>query len=318
MKQDLLNFYRGSRAGKLLLSFPRHLYKSLANRYLSDEAWCRDRFSWDQGYSLNLRNSKTLNEKLQYLKLFNRDPELAFWADKYGVRERVREILGERFLIPLLAISEDPARIQFEELVEPFIVKPTHSSGKTIIVRDRREANWTDVRRACHGWLKSNFYPVAREWHYKDIPPRIIVEKLLQDSAGELPSDFKCHCFHGRVVFVQVDIDRHTNHKRNFYDRNWSRMPFTWSVCVGSAPMWPPGREIDRPEKLIQMIDASEALAKRFPYVRMDWYLLEENLFFGEATFNHGGGFERILPIEWDCKLGDLLQLDSTHAQPVG
>ena len=90
-------------------------------------------------------------------------------------------------------------------------------------------------------------------------------------------------------------------------------MPFTWSVCVGDAPMWPPGRKVERTARFTQMIDASEALARQFQYVRIDWYVMEDSIFFGEATFNHGGGFERILPIEWDYRLGDLLQVDSPH-----
>jgi hypothetical protein len=266
-------------------------------------------FSWNQGYALNTASPKTLNEKLQFLRLRNHDPELSFWADKYHVRQRVAGILGDDVLIPVLAVAEDPRQIQFETLPEPFIIKPTHSSGKTIVVRDRTDVNWTKVRNTCEAWLNSNFYRESREWHYRDIHPRIIVEKLLQDENGEIPSDFKCHCFDGQATVVQVDIDRRTNHKRNFYDRNWSLLPFTWSVCAGNRPLWPTGREIRRPQRLTQMIEASEALAKRFQYVRIDWYLLQERLFFGETTFNHGGGFERILPVEWDYKLGDLLRL---------
>ncbi len=315
MKKQLLRIYRGSAAGKLALGLPRYAYKAITDRFLSDEDWCRNRFKWDQGYPVNLQAPKSLNEKLQYLKLYYQEPELVVHADKYGVRERVRAALGEDVLIPMLAYATDPNQIQFENLPEPFIIKPSHSSGKTIIVKDRAKMNWGDVRTACKGWLKSNFYRACREWHYKDIPPGIIVERLLQDQNGEVPSDFKCHCFNGKVFCVQVDLDRRTNHKRNFYDRNWSLLPFTWSVCVGDTPMWPNGRDVVRPEPLARMLEASDTLAKPFPYVRVDWYIVDGKILFGETTFNHGSGFERIVPTEWDYKLGDMLRLPETLKQ---
>lgn len=167
---------------------------------------------------------------------------------------------------------------------------------------------WAEVRRRCARWLKSNYYREGREWQYKNIPPRIMVEKLLLDDDGNVPNDYKFHCFNGRVGVVRVDIDRHANHRRNFYDVTWTKLPFTWSACVGSRPLWPQGRDIECPPVLDQVVVMTEEIARSFTYIRVDWYVLGSAVYFGEVTFHHGGGYERILPFEWDHKLGETLR----------
>lgn len=309
MRTLLLQFYRQSVLGKALLTIPRSFYKRSMNRFLSDEAWYRNMFAWTHGYALDLDNPRTLNEKIQWLKLYDRDPDLTHWADKHKVRDYIREIIGPQYLIPLLAVAEDPHQIDFDALPEPFIIKPTHLSGQVAIVRDKREVNWPSVVKRCRLWLKTNLYREGREWHYRDIPPQIIVERLLVDEEGAVPPDYKFHCFHGRIGAIQVDIDRQTHHRRNFYDIDWSRLPFTWSVCVGDRPLWPQGREMERPNVLPEMIEVTERLARHFRYVRIDWYVVADKIYFGEVTFHHGGGDECIVPFEWDRKLGEKLQL---------
>ena len=225
------------------------------------------------------------------------------------MRDDIRETLGDRYLIPLLAVADDPRNIDFHALQEPFIIKPTHSSGQIMIVRDKSEMDWDSVVNLCRSWLKTNVYREGREWHYKDIPPKIVVEQLLVDEDGDIPSDYKFHCFHGEIAVIQVDIDRQTNHRRNFYDVDWARLPFTWSVCVGDQPLWPQGRDIRKPIVLPEMIELTERLARAFPYVRIDWYIVADKIYFGEVTFYHGGGYELFSPSEWDRKLGKKLQL---------
>ena len=309
MKQRLLELYRKSPVGRTLMAVPRGIYKSAINALLSDEAWCRTMFKWTHGYGLDLRDPKTLNEKIQWLKLYNRKPEFTVYADKFAVRDYIKERVGERCLIPLLAVSDDPEAIDFEHLARPFIIKPTHSSGKTIIVRDGDSIDRRAIVTKCRGWLETNLYRDGREWHYRDIPPRIVVEQLLLDDAGNIPLDYKFHCIEGRTAAIQVDLDRETNHKRNFYDCHWNLLPFTWSVCVGDRPLWPQGRAVAKPAVLAEMIELSEKLAQAFAYIRIDWYLVGSRIYFGELTFHHGGGYERILPLEWDRTLGDLLHL---------
>ncbi len=310
MRKLFLSFYRKSPLGKVLLTGPRAIYKWLAMSRLSDEAWTRKMFNWSHHCPLNLTDPCTLNEKIQWLKLYNRDPQLPFWADKHRVRELVKHCLSSELLIPVYAVSPHPQDIEFESFQEPFIIKPTHLSGRVIIVRDKARINWRQVRKACSRWLKANLYDEGREWHYKSIPPQIIVEKLIVDANGSVPPDFKCHCLNGKVLAIQADIDRHIKHRRNFYDSAWLPLPFTWSVCVGDTPLWPHGGHLEKPPRLADMVTASELIAKRFPYVRVDWYAPDESLYFGETTFHHGGGYERIMPLEWDKKLGDTLKLN--------
>ena len=309
MKECLLTFYRQSSMGKVLLSIPRGIYKSFVNRWYSDEAWCRSMFQWAHGYALDLDHPRTLNEKIQWLKLNNRNPEFTKWADKHEVRAYIKDRLGDQYLIPQLAVADDPHQIDFAAFPEPFIIKPTHSSGQVTIVRDKSEMDWPLVINECQTWLKGNYYRTGREWHYKNITPRIVVERLMVDDTGNIPLDFKFHCFHGRVAAIQIDIDRETDHKRSFYDSNWELLPFDWSVCAGGEPLWPRGRDIEKPTVLPELIALTEKLAKPFDYVRVDWYVVGTKIFFGEVTFHHGGGYERILPFEWDRKLGKKLHL---------
>ena len=313
MRSQLLHFYRKSLIAKTLLKFPISVYKSLTARVLSDEGWCRDMFALCHGYALNLDNPRTLNEKINWLKLYNRRSDYTNWADKYKVRDYIRDIFGERYLIPLLAVEDDPRQIEFDALPEPYIIKSTHSSGHTIIVRNKSQMDYPKVVKQCCHWLSTNLYREGREWCYKNIPPKIVVEQLLLDEEGMIPLDYKFHCFNGKIAAIQVDLDRQTNHRRNFYDIDWAQLPFTWSVCAGDKPLWPQGRDIEKPTVLREMIEMTELLAETFSYVRIDWYVVANRIYFGEVTFHHGGGFERILPFEWDINMGDKLKLPNSY-----
>ena len=281
----------------------------MINRYLSDEAWYRIMFLWSHSYTLDIDNPNTLNEKIQWLKLYNRQTPFTQWADKYKARDHIRELFGEACLIPLLAVSDDPGKIDFDALPTPFIIKPNHLSGHVKIVRNKKGINWPSVFKESRSWLKENLYHSGREWQYKNIPPKIIVEQLLTDKDGNIPLDYKFHCLHGEIAAIQVDIDRETDHRRNFYDKNWKLLPFIWSIYAGDEPLWPHGRDIDKPVVLTEMINMTEKLASRFDYVRIDWYVLDDRIYFGEVTFHPGGGYEQIRPLEWDKKLGAMLKL---------
>lgn len=283
--------------------------QEIINKCLSDEAWCRQIFLWSHGYALNLDSPETLNEKIQWLKLYNREPHLTTWVDKHKVRDQISELFGETYLIPLLAAADDLAEIDFAALPTPFIIKPNHLSGRVKIVRETEGVYWPSIIKEARRWLKGNYFQTGREWQYKNILAQIIVEKLLIDEEGNIPLDYKFHCIHGDVVAIQVDIDRETDHRRNFYDKYWRKLPFYWSVYAGEHPLWPHGRDIDQPDVLAELIAMTEKLADQFCYVRVDWYVVKDRIYFGEVTFHHGGGFEQIRPREWDKKLGAMLTL---------
>lgn len=261
-------------------------------------------------YKLDLKNPKTLNEKLQWKKIYDRKDIYTLCSDKYKVRDYIDERIGAQYLIPLILATDNPKKIKYEELPDSFIMKYNHNSGHNIIVRKKGYAQIEKIRLEGRRWLKRNYYQTSKEWQYKNIKPLIIVEKLLVDENGNVPLDYKFHCFHEKVEAIQVDIDRFENHKRNFYDTNWKLLPFIWCTFKNAKPLWGNGRDIDRPILLKEMIDVAEKLSKGFDYVRVDLYSFENKVYFGEMTFTHGGGYEMFYPAEYDKIFGEKLKLN--------
>lgn len=255
------------------------------------------------GYTPNLDNPKTFNEKLQWLKLNNENPLITKCADKYLVREYIKEKIGEEYLIPLLGVYNTPDEIDFDKLPNQFVMKVNWGSGQNIIVKDKSILDIKDANKKLTEWIKknSNHYYFSFEWSYKNIKPKIIIEKYIEEMSGSL-LDYKFFCFNGIPTYVQIDVDRFTNHKRCFYDMNFIKQNFTtyYPLYTGN---------IDKPENFEAMIEFSKILSKNFPFARIDFYNLNGNIKFGEITFYHGNGMEPFTPAEWDYKLGDMLKL---------
>lgn len=276
---------------------------------IKDIPYLKAKFLRLQGYPLNLEEPKSLNEKLQWLKLYDIRPIYTTLADKYGVRSFIQEQFGDDLLIPLLYDTTDYRDIVPENLPnEPFILKATHDSGSFVIVRDKSAVDWEKVRVDCRWWLSKNYYWIDREIQYKDIQPRIIIEKLLLDKDGKIPNDYKLHCINGKVEFIYVAVDREGVNKRNIYDPNWNPLPFTFAHKFKDTSKLR-GSEIAPPATLQQMITLSEKVAQMFAYVRVDFYDVDGVLYFGEVTQCHGGGFDQMRPIEWDYKYGEMLNI---------
>ncbi|WP_440122509.1 ATP-grasp fold amidoligase family protein [Tenacibaculum sp. Ill] len=254
------------------------------------------------GYKLDLQKPLTLNSKIQWLKLNERSNLHTICADKYKVRNFIKKTLGEEYLIPLFFVTKDVNKITPENLPStPFIIKTNHDSGTYFIVKDKSNQDWNEIKKALKSSLKNNYYYKGKEWQYKNIDPCIIVEKLLQTSEGTIPSDLKFHCFNGKVTFIQVDIDRKTNHRRSLFDINWNLLDFQIH--------YPKGGYVKKPDSLDKLIEFSEKISKNFTLARVDFYEVNNKIFFGEITFHPESGFGNISPIEWDYKLGDLLEL---------
>jgi len=206
------NIYHGNPVGKFLL-FPFIYYR---NYIMSDKTYILKRFKRVMGYNLDLNNPKTLNEKIQWLKLNHNTTLHTQCADKYAVRNYVKNKIGENYLVPLYYSTENSNEIQPEILPEfPFIIKTNHDSSGGIIVKDKSNIDWIKVQKSLKKRLKKNYYYYSKEKQYKDISPRIIVEKLLVDKGGNIPNDYKIHCFNGEPKIIQVDSNRFSNHKRN-------------------------------------------------------------------------------------------------------
>lgn len=302
------------RTGRLRpLLRPLHALKNGLLGLLSDKAFYALMFRFNHGYAMPWDDARTLNEKIQWLKLNNRRRRYGEWADKWTVRKLVAMRIGEQYLVPLLARGTCFEDIGWQGLRPPFMVKPSHLSGSTRAFRAGERVDLRALAGDCRRWLGQSYRRRSREWQYGLVEASILVEELLSMPDGAEVLDYKLHCLGGRATFIQVDLDRRADHRRNLYDRDWNLLPFTWSICIGDRPLWPNGAAVERPARLDELIGLSEALAEGFPYLRLDWYVVGSALYFGEATFHPGGGYERILPYAWDADLGRQLALPPAH-----
>ena len=300
--------YKNEIAFWAMFYFNKIKYFFTRNRY-SDTAFITKHFLKEQGYPLRLDNPVTLNEKLQWLKLHDRKPEYTLYADKYAVREYMENNFGKEHLIPLLFHTTDYREIRPENLPDvPFIIKANHGFGAYTIVRSKAAMDWRRIQTDCRLWLLTNYYYNEREWQYKNIQPRIIVEQLLLDKNGRIPNDYKLHCINGRLQFVYVSVDREGVNKRNIYDRNWQPLYFTWNR-KGKDLKNIRGEEIAPPPTYAMMVETAEKIATQFKYVRVDFYDIDGKLYFGEITQCHGGGFDSMQPIELDYTYGNMIEL---------
>lgn len=252
---------------------------------------------------LNLKNPKTFNEKMQWLKIFDRNPIYTNFVDKYEVRKYISRKIGENYLIQLLGVWDDFDEIDFNSLPNQFVLKCTHDSGGVLICKDKNNFDLQAARVYFKNRLNTNYYYLWREWPYKNIKARIIAEKYIDTGNESELLDYKLMCFNGKVKCTFVCSDRQKKDlKVTFYDMNWNVMPFERHYPKSNEP-------IDRPVKFSEMVRLAEYLAENLPFVRVDFYEINHKIYFGELTFFPGSGLEGFTPEEWDCKLGEWLTL---------
>ncbi len=252
----------------------------------------------DHGRIPNLLIPHTFNEKIQWMKVFNRDPRFPIYADKIAVKKVVAEKLGNDWLIPTLWSGGDPGRIPFPELMPPYVIKTNQGSGTNYFVHTSADEEPDKIRGLVRQWLGSNQGIYWHEWHYFAIRASILIEPLLT-IAGKMPPDFKFYVFNGKVHFIQVRVD----YRNTFFDRNWQQQQF-W---LGRGPR--ACSEIRRPPHLPDMIEAAETIGGEFSFARVDLYDLAQGPKFGEVTFFPSGGQEVFNPPEVDRLFGDLWKL---------
>lgn len=270
-----------------------------------DEKYLKRIFCAQMGVDLNLDNPQTFNEKLQWLKLYNRKPEYTMMVDKYKVRDYIADQIGEEHLIPLLGVWESPDEIDFDSLPSQFVLKCNHNSGLGMcICKDKSKLDIPKVKAALRKGLAQNYYLTGREWPYKDVPRRIIGEKYMQDDSGtdEL-ADYKVLCFNGEPKLVEIHHGRFSGkHTQDFYDTNWEKTEF-------EQPEDPMSSEVMvKPPFADEMFRLSRILAKDIPHVRVDWYYAAGQLLFGELTFFDGSGFCPFVE-DQDLTIGRWIQL---------
>lgn len=255
------------------------------------------------GYNLNLDNPVTYNEKLQWIKLYDKNPLMPQCADKYTVRQYVKSCGCGEILNELLWEGFDPAEIPFDKLPNKFVIKATHGSGYNIICKDKNGLDRAKTVRKLNKWLKTKFIPSYGEWFYGVIKPRIIVEKLLSsDDDNSIPADFKVMCFHGDPKYIVVIADRYTDRKINVYDLKWS---FLDGVTFG----FPQNEPIIKPKQLEELLSYSRRLASMFKHARIDFYIVNNRIYFGEITFTYDAGFLKIKPNLFDIEMGNYINL---------
>ena len=269
-----------------------------------------DRFLKTFGKQLDLKNPQTLNEKIQWLKLYDHKDFYTICADKYAVRSYLSERFDSNYLIPLILHTDDVRVINARNIRKyPCIVKANHTSGDYVILRDENNIDWKELQYKCKFWLNRDYYLESQEWQYKNIKRQIVVEELLQTKEGKIPNDYKLHYINGELQFVYVSIDREGINKRNIYDPNWAPLPFSWVSKETTDNVR--GYDIDPPHSFAKMKEIGNIIAKEFKYVRIDFYDVDGKMYFGEITLHHGSGFDIFCPEEYDYFYGGKLDIIS-------
>lgn len=259
------------------------------------------------GRTLNWDNPQTYNEKIHVSKVYMPTPLKTKLADKFAVREWITERIGGEYLVPLLGVYDSFGEIDFDALPDSFVIKCNHDCGSVTLVKDKSSLDMAAMKQKYDAFMRRNYAWPAFEMHYRDIPPRIIVEKYM----GDAVSDYKFQCFDGEPYSCRVDYDRFGDHRRNVYNMDWEIMPFMKGLYQH------PAQEYPRPPEYSEMKRIVRELSRGIDQVRVDLYLVDGHVYFGEMTFTNAGGFEYFVPDEWDYKLGELWPFDSTARAKV-
>ena len=271
------------------------------------------------GRRLNLSNPSGFNEKLQWLKAFDHCPEYSDYVDKVRVRDYVKKTVGEKYLVPLLGLWDNPEQICFDSLPDQFVLKCNHNSGAGMcICRDKSRINVRNVRDELRKGLNKKNYYESREWPYKNVVPKILCEPLIIDhdpknTTGTL-IDYKFYCFNGEPKFLYVGTDDISSGakgelKLSFFDLDWKTPPFY------RADHRPISIIVEKPERFDEMISVAKELSKGIPFVRIDLYWVNKQVYFSEMTFFPGGGYGFFSPKEWEEELGSWISLPISQNQ---
>lgn len=290
----------------------RRLHSSYGKK-LEDEDYLRQLFKLNMGYELDLDNPQTYNEKLQWLKLYYHDEKFITMVDKYLSKQYVADLIGEEYVVPLYGVWDSFDEIDFDSLPEQFVLKTTHDCGGVVVCKNKGEFNKVEAKRFIEKHLAHEYFYHCREWPYKYVKPRIIAEKFMKDSKDQSEeglTDYKFFCFGGepKAMFIATDRAKAgVETKFDFFDMEFNYLPFTNGHPNSE-------RKIEKPEKFELMIELARKLSQGIPHVRVDFYESEGNIYFGELTLFHWGGFVPFEPKEWDKIFGDWLELPEKTA----
>ncbi len=295
---------------KKVLKNPWHLVVAFSDRGwlnpLSDKMYLKLMYRARLGKKLNLENPKTFNEKLQWLKLYNRKPEFTIMVDKYEVKKYVADLIGDEYVIPTLGVWDRFEDIDFDTLPNSFVLKCTHDSGGLVICKDKSQLDLAAAKSKIERSLKRNYYKYGREWPYKNVKPRIIAEEYMEDvNSKESLNVYKIMTFSGEPKIIQtIQNDKKSNETIDYFDTNWNLLDLRQNF---------PNSEIklSKPEKLEEMLSLARLMGEGFSFLRIDFYEVNGKVYFSEFTFYSDSGTAKFNPCEWDEKLGDYIKLPS-------
>ncbi|RKF44746.1 glycosyltransferase [Bacillus wiedmannii] len=266
-----------------------------------DRQYCTLTFLLKNGRLPNLKNPIYFNDKLLSLKLNHRNPIMKKVVDKYEVRSYIEENLGREYLVPLIGVYSDPKEVDFSKLPSKFALKLTSGSQYNIICQDKTKLDWEESTNKLTEWLKLDPYMRTREWQYKDLSSRFVIEEYIEDSKGNT-YDYKFWCFNGEPKFIQIDTDRFGEHQRSMFDIDFNDKNLDLKITYENID-----KLIEKPKNYDLMVRIAAKLSKGFPFVRVDLYNLDGKIYFGEMTFHPGNCNEKIQPIEYEKIIGDML-----------
>lgn len=258
------------------------------------------------GRKLDLKNPKGFNEKINWLKLYDSRESndlKPYLSDKYTARAYVQKVLGsDEILNELLWEGEKPEDIPFDDLPDQFVIKVTHGSTLNIICKDKSEINREKTIKILKVWLKAKFLPCYGEWWYGIVSPRVIIEKYLENTDRQELLDYKVFCFNGKPRLIDVHSGRFKEHKRNIYDTDWNflnNVRFKYNHFD----------QVEKPMALNQLLLYAKKLSQDFAHVRVDFFIVNNQIYFAEFTFANGAGFDEIIPYSFELTMGEWIQL---------
>lgn len=270
--------------------------------FLPDKLYLKWKFRLIMGYKLDLSDPQTFNEKLQWLKLYDRKPIYTAMVDKYEAKEYVKKIIGDEYIIRTYGVYNNYEEIDFDALPNQFVIKPTHTSGNVYICTDKSKIDYNMLKKKIDKWLKRNYYMLHREWPYKNVKPRIIIEEYLCDDKRKGLIDYKIFMFNEKHAYSLVCSDRKIDLKFTFFDNKDNFIELTQENC-------PNDKNVKLPINYKKMLELAQKISKGTIESRIDFYDINGKIYFGEITFFDSAGFGEFNPEEYDLKFGQMLKL---------
>lgn len=272
---------------------------------MDDEKYIKMQYRGFIGKQLDLNNVKTFNEKIQWLKINDRNPLYTNMVDKYLVKQYVSDLIGDEYIIPTIGVYDSFEDINFSTLPNQFVIKTTHDSGGVVVCKNKEIFDIDKARKFINSSIKRNYYKLWREWPYKNVKPRIIVEKYIEDEQTKELRDYKLFCFNGKMKLMFIACDRQNNKSEttfDFFDENFRHI----DVINGHPTS---KKIIECPPKFQEMKRLAEKLSKNIPLLRVDLYQSNGKIYFGELTFFHWSGYVPFKPEKYDEIFGNWIEI---------